>query len=57
MIENTTVEKIGSRTIKVKSFGNEKSRISCLLCITGGGIKLPPLIVFKGKPNGKNIID
>ena len=53
MIENTTVEKIGTRTVKVKSFGNEKSRISCLLCITGGGLKLPPLIVFKGKPNGK----
>ena len=53
MIENTAVEKIGSRTIKVKSFG--KSRISCLLYITGGGIKLPPLIFFKGKPDGKNI--
>ena len=53
MVENTSIEKIGTKTIKVKTFGNEKSRISCLLCITASSLKLPPLLVFKGKPDGK----
>ena len=49
MSEKITVEKIGTKSIKIKTFGNEKTRISGLLSVNSGGLKLPPLIVFKGK--------
>ena len=52
MYNNYTVSKIGEKTVKVKNFGYEKDRISVVLCITSNGKKLPPLIVFKGKPEG-----
>lgn len=53
MIENNSIENIWKKTVKAKIFKREKSRISCLLFITAGDIKLTPLIVFKGKLNGK----
>ena len=49
------IAKIGEKHINIRTFGTEKIRITVLLTILGNGIKLPPLLVFKGKPNG-NII-
>ena len=39
-ITNTTLEKIGEKTIKIRTFGKSKQRISCLLCILGNGFFL-----------------
>ena len=52
MYNKTTIDKIGNKTIKVKTFGSDIERISVLLGILADGEKLPPLIVFQGKPNG-----
>ena len=52
MYNNYTVSKIGEKTGKVKNFGYEKDKVSALLYIMANGKKLPPLIVFKGKPEG-----
>ena len=51
-ITSTTLEKIGSRTVKIHSFGKTKQRISCLLCIFANGIKGIPTLVFKGVKDG-----
>ena len=52
MYNKTTIDKIWNKTIKVKTFGSDKERISVLLGILADWEKLPPLIVFQGKPNG-----
>lgn len=52
MYNKTTINKINNKTIKVKTFGSDKERISVLLGILADGHKLPPLIVFQGKPSG-----
>lgn len=51
MTGKTTVEKIGTKNVEVKTFGTEGLRISLLLAITANGNKLKPLLVFKGKFN------
>ena len=51
-ITNTTLEKIGEKTIKIRSFGKMKQRISCILCVLSNGKRLPPMLVFKGVPDG-----
>lgn len=53
MIPNKTVAKKGTKSIVIKSFKQEKCRISVLLIITADGGKLPPYIIFKAKCNGK----
>ena len=47
-----TLANRGSRTISVRTSGSS-SRCSVLLGVTMSGEKLPPFIVFKGKPNGR----
>ena len=51
-IHNKTLEKIGEETIKIRTFGKTKQRITCVLCILANGMKLPPMLVFKGVPEG-----
>ena len=51
-ITTTTLEKIGSSTVKIHSFGKYKQRISCLLYILENGYKLVPTLVFKGVNDG-----
>ena len=51
-ITNTILEKIGEKTIKIRTFGKSKQRISCILCILSNGERLPPMLVFKGVPDG-----
>ena len=51
-ITTTTLEKIGSTTVKIHSFFRHKQRISCLLWILGNDYKLVPTLVFKGVKDG-----
>ena len=48
MYNKITIDKIDNKTIKVKTFGSDKDRISVLLVILANSHKLPPLIFFKG---------
>ena len=49
-ITTATLEKIGEKTIKIRTFGKTKQRITCVLCILANGMRLPPMLVFKGVP-------
>ena len=51
MSSNTTIEKIGNKSVTIKTFGSERTRLSLLLAINANGGKLKPLIVFRGKFN------
>jgi len=52
MVGSVTLADKGSRTVSVKSSGSS-SRCSILLGVTMDGKKLPPFIIFRGKPNGR----
>ena len=39
-----TVNKKGEKSVLIKSTGNEKSRITCMLCCLADGTKLPPYV-------------
>ena len=59
MIANTTVTKIGAKTVSVRIFGSNRSRFTIILCIGSNGEKILPLVIFKGKKNAmkeKNLI-
>ena len=51
-IYNTTINKIGEKSVIVRTFGKDKLRITAVLCILANGIKLPPLLIFRGKTGG-----
>jgi len=53
MVSNTCVAKIEERSINVKKFGTQRNRISLILCLSANGLKLPPLIIFKGQTQGR----
>lgn len=46
---NTTVNRIGEKTISVKTSGNEKSHFTVILSCMADGTKLKPAVVFKRK--------
>jgi hypothetical protein len=48
----TIIEK-GAKIAKLKTNQLQKKRATLLLGIRADGIKLPPLLVFKGAPNGR----
>lgn len=48
-----TILKIGEKEIKTKIFNLDWLRFSLILCVTTGGNKLPPMIVFRGKIGAK----
>ena len=50
-IYNTSIEKIGEKSVYVRNFGKDKLRISAVLCILADATKLPPLLIFRGKTN------
>lgn len=52
MNEKKTLNLIGEKDIKEKTFKNTHTRISVLLTILGNGKSLPPFVVFKGIPKG-----
>ena len=53
MPSNTTIEKNSTNNIEIASFGGEKVRISLILGNGGNGYKLPPLLIFKSKKDGR----
>ena len=50
-----TIEKTGTKQITIKQTGNSTQRCSVLLASSMTGLKLPPLVVFVGKPSGRII--
>ena len=48
------IEQKGVKQVNIKTSGYEKERISVILACTANGIKLAPLIIFKGQ-EGKRI--
>ena len=53
MPETKTVDIKENKEIDIYTFGADKVRISVLLSIAGNGNKLPPILVFKAKKNGR----
>ena len=49
LVKGTSVEKIGAKSVPIHTFGNEKVRISVLLCFNALSEKLPPFIIAKAK--------
>jgi hypothetical protein len=56
MAADTTVDHIGSRSVPIKSTGNEKARITVCLAAKADGTKLPPFLIFKGKRPDKELL-
>jgi len=52
MLPNKTIAKKGGKTIIIKTQQQEKCHLTVLLTITADGSKLPPFLIFKGKPYG-----
>lgn len=55
MIARTTIEKIGEKSVNVRSFGSDRNRV--ILCIGASGYKAPPLLIFKGKKGAKKELE
>ena len=53
MITKNTISKLGEKSVMVRTFGSERTRISVILCTSINGAKIIPLLVFKGKKGGK----
>ena len=51
--QKSTLELIGRRTVHVRKSMSDTKRATCALTITASGKMLDPLMVFKGKPNGR----
>ena len=49
----STLELVGRRTVHVRKSTNDTKRATVALCITASGKALTPMIVFKGKPQGR----
>ena len=47
-----TLAKKGAKSINAKEIKTGVGRITALVCVAADGTKLPPLIVYKAKPNG-----
>jgi hypothetical protein len=50
---STTLEKSGTRTIFVHKSSNSTKRAMAALTVTAAGNFLTPMVIFKGKPDGK----
>jgi hypothetical protein len=53
MLESTTVNSAGERTVQIRTMGAEKQCCTVMLTITANGQKLPPHVVFKHKMMAK----
>lgn len=49
MTADTTVEKVGVKSVPLKTTGHEKNRITVVLAAKASGRKLKPMMVFKGE--------
>ena len=45
-----TIAEIGSKEVNIKTHGQERVYVPSILWILSDGSKLPPMLVFKGKP-------
>ena len=48
MVPSCVVEKIGEKSVRVRSTNSDKRRITAVLACTASGKMLPPMIIFKG---------
>ena len=48
-----TIAKIGSKTVNIKTLGQDKVRVNAILWIVADCTKLSPMLIFKGEPNGR----
>ena len=55
LVPNKTVEKLGSKSVIVRSSGSEKRHVTVVLAIAASGDVLPTMIIFKGKRALKDI--
>ena len=46
MVSQTTVDRVGKRTITMKTTGHEKCRVSVCLAAKADGTKLKPFVVL-----------
>ena len=46
---NWTVDKLGNKTVMVKTSGDERLHFTYVLRVTANGGKLPPMVIFKHK--------
>ena len=53
---NKTVDVKGTKTIMIKTSGNEKTRYTVVLACCADGTKLPPSLIFKRKTLPKDVI-
>ena len=51
MLPTKILSPIGARTVYVQSSTSSTMRVTVSVCVTASGKMLPPLIIFKGKPN------
>ena len=49
MPPNRTINSIGEKTVKIRTMGNEKNRVTVVLACAGDGTKLKPMVIFKRK--------
>ena len=46
---NHTINSIGEKSVKIRTTGNEKNRVTVVLACAGDGTKLKPTVIFKRK--------
>ena len=52
MVPNTTLNRVGERSVNVRSSSGSTMRVTVALTVTAAGGLLPPMFVFKAKPGG-----
>ena len=53
MVGALTLDCRGAQSIPIRTTGNEKNRLTCVLGILADGTKLPPMVILKEKENLK----
>ena len=53
MVPNTTLNRVGERSVNVRSSSGSTMRVTVALTVTAAGGLLPPMFVFKAKPGGR----
>lgn len=56
-IQDTTIEKTGSKTISIFATGYQKAKFTVMLSATADGTKLKPFICMKGRRTPKDLLD
>ena len=53
MARTETVAKISSKTVNIKTHGQDTVRVVAILWIVADDTKFPPMLIFKNEPNGR----